>query len=335
MRPSQGSALRQPGEKAPLQFFFQGFFDSIIRCDRVLPELSLVPTDVPASALLKVRFDASRVVPMDLPNVAFRPWLADADRVVQGRHGDSILIRVRELADFEVQPGTATVRCCPHPQAHPASVRHFLLNQILPRLVSVRDPLVIHASAVAAGVGAIGLIGPAGCGKSTLSASFASSGEGALISDDGVLMRLAGRSACLVGAYARSRLRPDSFDALGLDEHHFPSDSPVGGKHVLKVSSDRPVAAVPTPIRGLFLLTAPAPDQRDVRVMALTGAAAVIALIENSFLLEPNDRSQLRNQFEAATALIRTGCPFYSLTYPRRFADLPQVRSRILSTLGG
>lgn len=318
-------------------FWYYGIFDSIIRCNTPLVELPArrgPALDGPAldGKALDVRFQTPRAVSAIPAEVQLTPWLDDTGLVTQGRLGDAILIRVRGLADFVVRPVSDLVVCRPYPQAHPCAVRHFLLNQILPRLVSVRDPLVMHASAVVTEPGAIALIGPSGAGKSTLAASFAVNGAGTLISDDGILMRLDGLSPRLLGAYACSRLRWDSLVALGLTAQPT-ADQPPWVKHVLDAAPDQGTTTAPAPLRAFFLL-APAPsDERDITLAPLTGVAAVVALIANAFLLDPSDRNLIRNQFEAAATMIRTGCPGYSLTYPRRFADLPRVRTRILAAL--
>jgi len=244
-----------------------------------------------------------------------------------------MLIRAQRLADFVVRPANASVHCYPFPGSSAAAVRHFLLNQMLPRLVSAREPLVIHASAVHVKGGAIAMMGSSGLGKSTLASSFPSSGTGTLVADDGIIVRVTGSSPSLVGAYACPRLQTDSVDALGLSEHSTSLERPPWAKHTLMMAPDRRVATSPVLVRGFFLLRSPCPDQRDIVVAPLIGFSAVIALIENSFLIDSSDRGLIRRQFEAASALIRTGCPVYSLTYPRRFADLPQVRARILSAL--
>lgn len=309
-------------------------FDSVVRCNRTLPELTEALPNALTNQRLEVWFGAPGSMPATIPEIRLQSWLDDTDRVTQGQSGDVTLIRVLGLADFLVRPAASSIECRPCLEAPSFSVRHFLLNQVLPRMISVRDPLVIHASAVATGYGAIAFIGPAGCGKSTLAASFTLSGAGLLIADDSVLVRLEEPFPCLVGAYTHSRLRADSFGALGFDAQSIHGDIPAGGKHILDFASGQRAPTIPVAIRGLFLLHQAPPDQQTIEVMRLTGSAAVIALIKNSFLLESSDHGLLRRQFETATALIRTGCPCYALTYPRRFADLPLVRDRIRAVLG-
>jgi len=314
--------------------FRYSLFDSVICSDSELPELALLSPAVPIGVLLKVGFSAAVASPIPLQDTELQPWRDDSDRVLQGRFGESILIRVRALADFVVQPAAASVQCRPGPGAHPFHVRHFLLNQALPRLVSFRDHLVIHASAVNTDCGGIGLIGASGSGKSTLAAHYVQSGAAELISDDGILVRQAGQSFRLVGAYACSRLRSDSVNAIGASEQAMPG-GPYGAKHALRVTSVQRSAPTRPVARAFFVLTQTQSDPRDIVVTPLTGFAAVMALIANSFLLDPGDRRLVRGQFEAAARLVQSGCPFYSLTYPRRFADLPHVWARIRSALGG
>ena len=313
--------------------WYFGIFDSIIRCNAPLLELPARLGPALDGKALDVRFQAPLTWSAIPAEVQLTPWLDETGFVTQGRLGAAILIRVRELADFVVHAVSDLVVCHPYPQAPAHAVRHFLLNQILPRLISVREPLVMHASAVVTEHGAIALIGPSGAGKSTLAASFAANGAGTLISDDGILVRLDGRSPRLLGAYACSRLRFDSVAALGLTPQ--PSaGQPPWAKYVLDAAPDQGSATAPAPIRAFFLLIPAPPEQREITLAPLTGVAAVVALIANAFLLDPSDRNLIRNQFEAAAAMIQTGCPGYSLTYPRRFADLPRVRTRILAALG-
>ena len=306
-------------------------FDAVIWSEQEFPELTVRPPGAPPARSLTIVFDAPRPAAA-VGRGRLRPWLADGDPVLRGRFGDWMLIRALGLADFWVRPENGRVRCRALPGVAAASVRHFLLNQVLPRLLS-RGALVLHASAVAAGSGAIALIGPAGHGKSTLAASFASSDDARLIADDGVLVSSIGGLPALLGAYACTRLRSDSAAAVGRDGRRVLDEAPRGAKQVMRVGTESPDLDGPVPARGFFLLETARTGERQVRVERLGGTASVMAVVANSFILDPDDRDLMRRQFSAAAALVGSGVPFFAVSYPRDFAELPRVRACLLDAL--
>ena len=67
-------------------------------------------------------------------------------------------------------------------------VRHLFLDSVIPLILSRREPLVLHASAILFDGRAIAFIGTSGQGKSTLAASHSQLGY-SLISDDYLVFR--------------------------------------------------------------------------------------------------------------------------------------------------
>lgn len=307
--------------------YCHGFFDFIVACDRALPELPRIPSPAPGVPVLVVRFDA----PQGCGQVIdLEPWPDDAGRVLQGRAGDAIRIRVLGLADFLVRPALAAVECHGLPDANPSDVRHFLLNQILPRLVGDRSPLVLHAGGVLTDLGAIALVGPSGIGKSTLAASFGASGEARVLADDAVRIMDDGAGVRLIGAYGAFRLRPDSRVALRL-----PGEGPlVGpGKTILAAPRGAAIGEGSHPLAAVFMLQASAAGGSAITALPLSGAPSVLGLIRHVFFLDPGDPALIRRQFEAVGSLVLADCGLYTLDYPRRFGVLPQVRAKIIAAL--
>src|SRR4249919_3720578 len=100
------------------------------------------------------------------------------------------------------------------------SLRHVLLDQILPRVLAQQGHLVLHGAAVQTqGGSTLLMLGDSGMGKSTLAAAFGQSGADVL-SDDGVLITLSQGETHTVHAvpcYAGLRLWPDSLDSVMSD----------------------------------------------------------------------------------------------------------------------
>ncbi len=100
-----------------------------------------------------------------------------------GKLGKGYLLRYPDLADFHLLPKAKEIRCYPNPNTPLETIRHLLLDQVMPLTLSERGKLVLHASAVVTPEGAIAFLGETGRGKSTLTASFAQRGFSVLTDD--------------------------------------------------------------------------------------------------------------------------------------------------------
>src|SRR5262249_34143533 len=106
-----------------------------------------------------------------------KPW------VRLGRLGARYVVRFHRTALFLVDPPNRAVVAFPSIGVPALTLRHLLLDQVVPMLLGNVDHLVIHASAVAGAAGAVAFIGPSGSGKSTLAAALARDGRH-IVTDD-------------------------------------------------------------------------------------------------------------------------------------------------------
>jgi hypothetical protein len=90
-----------------------------------------------------------------------------------------------------------------------------------------------------------------------------------------------------------------------------------------KTSADRAL-----PLGALYILS-PESDATMVTLSRLSERDACMALIRNTFQLDVTDRSRAAGLFIAASDIVRQS-PVFTLTYPRDFARLPDVRAAIL-----
>src|SRR5215472_13646679 len=98
------------------------------------------------------------------------PWLR------LGRTVEGYLLRFPSCGDFIISADTTRIKCRPLPGTAKVNVHHILLDQVIPLVLSRRERIVLHASAVLTGNGVIAFAGNSGSGKSTLAASFAQRG---------------------------------------------------------------------------------------------------------------------------------------------------------------
>jgi len=233
------------------------------------------------------------------------------------------------LATFLIEGGGGAITCRPHEKLPPATLEHLLIDQVLPRVLTHRGRLVIHAGCVATLRGAIGFLGHSGAGKSTLCAEFASAGH-PLLGDDGILVRGTSDTGFEAQAtYPGLRLLPDPL------RHWF--DEPAGAVPVAHYTEKRrldrdsggfTLATEPEPLRALYLLD----SGPDIEIAPLSGREAFLALVRASFQLHLGDRERSQGLFETIGA-VADAIPVRRLSYPREWDRLGDVREAVLADI--
>ena len=100
-----------------------------------------------------------------------------------GRIGDADLLRFPDLADFYIARQGTAIECYPAAGTSGESIRHLLLDQVMPRSIAQQGAIVLHASVVLIGGKAVAFLGDSGWGKSTLATSLHEKGY-PLLTDD-------------------------------------------------------------------------------------------------------------------------------------------------------
>ena len=208
--------------------------------------------------------------------------------------------------------------------------QHFLIDQVLPRILGHKGKLVLHAAAIRIGGEAVLLLGKSGYGKSSLAASFERAGY-ALLGDDALVVSWRGQIADAQAVYPSLRLFPDSIHALFSEDIPTASVAHYTPKLRVSVPLKDKVESGALPIRALFALGAPSPYS-DVQVSRKSIADTCMALVENSFVLDPTDKSRAPARLHDASALARE-VPAFDLSYPRAYSRLPDVQAAILDAL--
>jgi hypothetical protein len=247
------------------------------------------------------------------------------------RDGHRYLLRFPGLADFVVSPSERRVTCLPDAAVDESSVRHLLLDQVVPHILAMDGSLVLHASAVAVDEGAVAFAGPTGAGKSSLAASFAS--EGFLpLADDFVLLREHASGFLAVPSYPGLRLWPDSADLLAGQGY---SLMPVAGNSDKQRLAPRtvPQAPSPHPLLAIAELGHTAADEAAaVNLTRLSRRQGFISIFEQAFRVERSGRDRQLSELDRIARLAESTTVF-GLRYPRNYERLAEVRSRILRAL--
>ena len=230
------------------------------------------------------------------------------------RDRDAFYVRITGFVDVKI---TAThIHVAANPNARDSTIRHLLLDQVLPMALAAEGRLVLHASAVQrAGSGVVALAGSAGAGKSTLAAAFLRAGWNVL-SDDGVMVEPCERGATAVPAYSGLRLWPDAVDATGLTE----SAVSEVAEYSAKVRVTPGHVGSPAPLAGVYVIE----TGNDCRVELLGRRDAAMALIGHAYCAEPDDAAALTAQLDACADLAAK-VPVSRAIVPRDLAQLSRA----------
>lgn len=219
------------------------------------------------------------------------------------RQDDTIVLRIPTLADILISPGLAVATIAIDPSRDPG-VASVLATGTVPAIVlGLRGIATLHASAVAAGGGALVFAGHSGTGKSTLAALLCGAGA-RLITDD--LVRLDDGDRVLPGA-THIRLR-EAAHSLATDLAA-PSETTPDQRLAVAPAA----AGAPVPVTAV-VLGRPNRQIETTQIVRLNPAAAASALLEFSRVRGWRDPAAIRALFGLCSRLAR---------YPVFIADVP------------
>jgi hypothetical protein len=236
------------------------------------------------------------------------------------------LLRFPALADFEVSLDGCSVRCWPAPGVSEHTVQHLYLNQILPLALSKQGKLVFHASAVDIDGAAVAFMGESGKGKSTLAASFATSGF-RFLTDDGLMVESCGDGYQVMPSHPSIRLWQDSEAALIAPDTPAAPALEFTSKSRFLAGAAIPFCDTPRPLRRVYFLGDGSASA--ITFQRMKPGEALIELVKHSFLLDIEEKQMLAAHFNELSSLASQ--PIYCrLDYPRRYEDLAAVRQAII-----
>ena len=263
----------------------------------------------------------------------FHQWFSPDGEVwlALGRFETAYLLRFPGLADFLVLQDGKSIQCWPCPDTPAATIRHLLLDQVMPLLLSWLGRLVLHASAVSTPEGAIAFVGKTGSGKSTLASSF-SEDRAAVLSDDCLLLQEEHGGLTAIPSYPGVRLWPEVADAMFEEGKPLAEVAHYTEKRRVNGNAGIEFCTLPAALRRVFFLAplGEADQAAEIRIEPLSSRDAVIELVKYTYLIDVTDRQRLQQDFERLTRVAIQPL-FYRLVFPHDFSLLPKVRQMILN----
>jgi hypothetical protein len=184
-----------------------------------------------------------------------------------------------------VWPGIGAFRMCggteivvdASPGADPSIIGSLLLGPALAVILHQRNRLVLHASAVAMGGGAVAFLGDSGWGKSTMAAALHARGFGVVTDDVLALYLDEPRGPVAHPGVPRLSLAPEVVHAFVAIAESLPRLPASDGKRAYAATSN--FRAAPVPLRRLYVLA----DAERSGLDAMIPRDAAIELVRHSY----------------------------------------------------
>jgi hypothetical protein len=247
------------------------------------------------------------------------------------------LLQFPELADFSVDVDGREIVCRPEPEIPPHTMRHLLLDQVLPLVLTIRGRKALHATAVLTPAGVCAFTGPTGTGKSTLAASLLLTGY-PVLSDDCLVLEAQDGQVLATPAYPGLRLREDTLKAVGNDASHLLSVAHYTSKRRLIPDGHGSYFLTQAlPVARIYSLVRPAEGEGEdgliaPRVERLSPRDSLVELLPFLFHLDVTDRTMLARHFDFLERVV-SHVPVRQLWVPNTFTALPAVHEVILLDL--
>jgi hypothetical protein len=259
-------------------------------------------------------------------------WQDDRGQVIAALARDhrGYLLRFPDLADFRISSDGRRISVS-HPESTSIeTLRHLLLDQVLPRVLTHTGRLVLHASCVRVQDRVLLFVGETGQGKSCLAASFDAAGY-PLLSDDGVVVVPHPDGPRILPTYRSLRLWPDAICELYSQTPQLAPMAHYSSKRRVEFAERCEQQRTPLPVDGIFVLRAGCPPPETPQVTPLTARDGCVELLRQTFQLDVTDRQRTAALFSMVSDLARQ-VPLFAIDYPRVYTCLPQVHAAILGT---
>ena len=202
----------------------------------------------------------------------------------------------------------------------------YLLGPVMGFVLLLRGIVCLHASAITVGDSAIALVGPAGSGKSTTAAAFASRGY-RILAEDVVTLDDRDDQFLVRPAYPCIRLWPASVAALYGADTDLPRLTPNWDKRYLDLTEQFP--QTPLPLAAIYHLDVRRNEPRAPYITSLNKSEGLMSLVANAYATKLMDKRMRAREFELLTRVSHQ-IPLRRVTPHTDTLRIPELCDRIL-----
>ena len=307
-------------------------FDILISSNIPIPEL---PETSSGSAALQFLSGSEFTSSQNEPNW-FHHWYWSGSQISYScaRTDDGYLLRYPGLADFLISIDDNSIVAHPVPGTPRDTLRHLLLDNVIPNILGHQGRLVLHASSVELKDGTgIAFLGSSGWGKSTIASSFAKNGA-RLLTDDCLLVDIRDGKAVVIPSYMGVRLLPDSANEIFPDEPDFTRVTHYSEKQKL-IPNEQTDDSPGIELNAIFLLDDPSErsPSNEIKIKRAEGADSIMTIIKRAFLIDVHDMDAVSRIFTTASRIASSSLDIYTLSHPREYDRLADLRHAVISTV--
>jgi hypothetical protein len=288
-----------------------------------LPGLRPVSRSEPAATIL---VDASSGAVPEAGPVVFQ-WPGRYGLTLRA-FGDGWLVSSINHGAAVVSADGRSIHCYPD-TASSSDWPDVLVRRILPRLVQWHGRIALHAATLSNGRTATLLLGPSGAGKSTLAAALRRDCRWRVLSDDISLIDGDANPPVGLPTGAGLCLWSDSLSAF------VPSVSAcrivAGHKDKRWLEEDADMPASPGPVGSIVVLTGR--DLGEISLCRVPPKDAAMHAGSQMLCFNPSDPALFARSWAAIGRLV-DAVPVFSFSYPRGYAHLADVATRLSTLLG-
>ena len=247
--------------------------------------------------------------------------------------GTGYLVAVPDIGYFHIDMAYRRIEIYPEKRIPIESIRHCLLDQIIPMYVGQLGSLVLHASAVELSKNhMVAFAGETGSGKSTLASAFSRRGS-LLCTDDCLLLEKEDDEFYGKANYPGVRLYDDSAQEIFGQIGKPGSVSHSTEKKRLLLNSEVYVSSARMRLQGLFLIGEPS-DSQTIEIEQADHSKGAMALVRQLFYLDPKDKNLITRQFRNLQDLTDSNVAIYTLKIPQNYDRIEDVCQAVEDTIG-
>jgi len=249
------------------------------------------------------------------------------------RSGNGYCLRFPTLADFYIPLQGDHIFCTASPEIPEETIRHLLLDQVIPRITGQKSHIILHASSVEIDGRVVAFLGEAGQGKSTLAGSLHNRGYH-LVGDDSLLVQKRDFDVYCIPGYCGLRLYSDTATILENTPRRWEQVAHYSSKKRLILHRSPPGEIRPKPLAAIFVIRPFADNgNKHIDISPLSGADVLMQVLKHALVLNPFEPHMPGNIFLAIGAIARSNLAFYTLAYPHKLDLLPVIHEAIFRHL--
>lgn len=221
--------------------------------------------------------------------------------------GSFFRLRYSDGTEFFIADNGTQIWCTWPDSLTLADTTVYLLGPILGFVLRLRGRVCLHASAISIRDSAIGLLGPAGSGKSTTAAALARSGY-PVLSDDVLALSDRDGAVMVQSAYPYLRLWPASVNILYGNPDALPrlvpGDSSWDKRYLNLAGAGYKFQESPLPLAAIYLLSERTEDSAAPFIESMSASAGLMSLVVNTYANHLLDTSMRAQEFELLNRII-------------------------------